>query len=617
MKRRIANAAPLLVAVALYGWSTHAWPVAAVLGVLAVASAVAPGRVSLGPAAQRAVLVFVAGLGVALGLARTATPGYGAGALSSPAAAVAAAALAVASARVWMREPERGATLTFAIEVVAVGACGTTLLGVGYTVGSVAFVALSLAAMRGDDPARSRLTAQPRRDAWVTTALVLGALGVGVTLTWTLPRLYDFTQARFDGADETIGFKTDLRLGSLDDLKRSDEIVLRIAGPRTDYLRGGDFDHFDARASLWESSRRGVRPLALSTKQPPPGADEVARVGGLGERYFLPRQHGAMGSSVGEALVDPLGTVRPAQGKRYDRYWFDPSTPDAGPVDEPTDEDLKVPDRLRPTLDALLAQWTAPGEHPQAVLDALSARFDRDFTYSLSFSRPPSDPVVDFLLRNRQGNCEYFATATALLARSAGIPARVATGYRVAERSPITGQYIVRQYNAHAWVEAWIGGAWQIVDTTPASQLVENLPHDASWARAVADIVAIAWDAVGVWWWRRGPTDLSIAAGVLAVLFVLVRLLRQRRGARAARADDAATDRPLPCLARLLGALAARGVARSPSESLEQLVRRLEAARLEEPAHLVRRYAALRYGGLGDPVEIARAMDACTSQLVG
>ncbi|MEM9137769.1 MAG: transglutaminase domain-containing protein, partial [Cyanobacteria bacterium P01_F01_bin.42] len=77
-------------------------------------------------------------------------------------------------------------------------------------------------------------------------------------------------------------------------------------------------------------------------------------------------------------------------------------------------------------------------------------------------------PLEAFLLDHRSGHCEYFASATALLLRSTGIPARYVAGYSVSEFSPAEQQYIGRVRDAHAWVMAYVDGAWRTIDTTPS-----------------------------------------------------------------------------------------------------------------------------------------------------
>jgi transglutaminase-like putative cysteine protease len=85
---------------------------------------------------------------------------------------------------------------------------------------------------------------------------------------------------------------------------------------------------------------------------------------------------------------------------------------------------------------------------------------------------PPVDrlPVVSFLLRDRAGYCQQFAGAMALLLRMGGIPARVAAGFATGAFDSVRRDYIVGDFDAHAWVEAWFNGyGWVTFDPTPAA----------------------------------------------------------------------------------------------------------------------------------------------------
>lgn len=86
---------------------------------------------------------------------------------------------------------------------------------------------------------------------------------------------------------------------------------------------------------------------------------------------------------------------------------------------------------------------------------------------------PGADPIEHFLFNTRQGHCEYFASALVAMLRSVGINARIITGYVAAEFNEATGHYIVRENNAHAWVEAELGkGRWRRFDATPPADLL-------------------------------------------------------------------------------------------------------------------------------------------------
>ncbi len=99
-----------------------------------------------------------------------------------------------------------------------------------------------------------------------------------------------------------------------------------------------------------------------------------------------------------------------------------------------------------------------------------------------------STPLSDFLLKTRAGHCEYFATATVLLLRHYGIPARYATGYAVQEVARDENAYIIRERHGHAWAVANVNGEWVEVDSTPAG-----------WAEAEASEFSAFQDLEDAW----------------------------------------------------------------------------------------------------------------------
>ena len=92
-----------------------------------------------------------------------------------------------------------------------------------------------------------------------------------------------------------------------------------------------------------------------------------------------------------------------------------------------------------------------------------------NYAYSLSSRKPPEgmSPVDDFLFNSKTGYCEHYASAMVLMLRTIGIPARIATGFYGGEFNEYGGYVIVRQSNAHSWVEAAIDGRWKLFDPTP------------------------------------------------------------------------------------------------------------------------------------------------------
>ena len=100
----------------------------------------------------------------------------------------------------------------------------------------------------------------------------------------------------------------------------------------------------------------------------------------------------------------------------------------------------------------------------------LEQHLRQDYRYTLDLpSKPPKDPLADFLFTRRKGNCEYFASAMAVMLRTLRIPARLATGFQSGVYNPISDLWVVRASDAHSWVEAWIPGhGWTTFDPTPA-----------------------------------------------------------------------------------------------------------------------------------------------------
>ncbi len=98
---------------------------------------------------------------------------------------------------------------------------------------------------------------------------------------------------------------------------------------------------------------------------------------------------------------------------------------------------------------------------------------DPSFTYSTTAGVPPSDQDwVDFFLFDpefgRSGYCQYFATAMVMMARSVGLPARLAAGFAPGERQD-DDTFLVREANAHAWAEIYFPGyGWEIFEATPS-----------------------------------------------------------------------------------------------------------------------------------------------------
>ena len=125
------------------------------------------------------------------------------------------------------------------------------------------------------------------------------------------------------------------------------------------------------------------------------------------------------------------------------------------------------PDRNPRTL-ALAQQWRAEGDDDRTIVRRALRMFNQQM-FEYSFNPPPLgiDTVDDFLFETRNGYCEYYASAFTVLMRSAGIPARVITGYQGGYNNIDAGYVLVRNSDAHAWSEVWLeGDGWVRIDPT-------------------------------------------------------------------------------------------------------------------------------------------------------
>ncbi|MFO1435873.1 MAG: transglutaminase domain-containing protein, partial [Gammaproteobacteria bacterium] len=169
---------------------------------------------------------------------------------------------------------------------------------------------------------------------------------------------------------------------------------------------------------------------------------------------------------------------------------------------QPLAGDLELPSNYEQTFAKLDTEIRHDANSAAATIAGVKAFFDSKFEYSLvqKAKSPWRQPLQDFLLSNRRGHCEYFATATTLLLRHYGIPARYAVGYAVSEYSTLNAQYIARRRDAHAWTLAWFDGRWQVVDTTPAAWRAREDEESSSWSVVsdFADWVKFKWSQLRV-----------------------------------------------------------------------------------------------------------------------
>jgi hypothetical protein len=118
---------------------------------------------------------------------------------------------------------------------------------------------------------------------------------------------------------------------------------------------------------------------------------------------------------------------------------------------------------------ALARRLRAAAATPYGYVMSVMRVLARGYTYD---EHPPVRPypLESFLFTDKRGYCQQFAGAMALLLRLGGVPARVAAGFTSGQYDRNLKRYVVSDYDAHAWVEAWFPGyGWVRFDPTPAS----------------------------------------------------------------------------------------------------------------------------------------------------
>jgi transglutaminase-like putative cysteine protease len=131
---------------------------------------------------------------------------------------------------------------------------------------------------------------------------------------------------------------------------------------------------------------------------------------------------------------------------------------------------LRLPANLDKRIPQLGHTWAGNAATDAEMAARIEDHLHRDFVYTLDGATPAKsrDPLADFLFVTKRGYCEYFASAMAVLLRTEGVPARVATGFQSGYFNDVSNTWVVRASDAHAWVEAWLEGrGWVTYDPTP------------------------------------------------------------------------------------------------------------------------------------------------------
>ncbi|MBC7453342.1 MAG: DUF3488 domain-containing transglutaminase family protein [Massilia sp.] len=320
-----------------------------------------------------------------------------------------------------------------------------------------------------------------RRRLWFGARTVLLAAPLALLLFITFPRIQGPLWGMLDDAAHgRTGLSDSMAPGSLASLAQSEETAFRVQfldpiPPQSLlYWRGVVLGAFDGRR--W-------------TRLPPAGAADADATLSLqgravrqqvdlepsGQRWLfaLDLADGAPQLAGNRATLTAQRELLASYPIEQPLRYAVRSHPNYRLQDDPTLADaalwLALPEGFNPRA---RAAGMALRQHASALerINAVLRRFHVDaFAYTLEPALLGRHSVDEFLYQTRSGFCEHYASAFVFLMRSAGVPARVVTGYQGGAVDPADGMLTVRQSDAHAWAEVWLAGrGWLRVDPTAA-----------------------------------------------------------------------------------------------------------------------------------------------------
>ena len=391
----------------------------------------------------------------------------------------------------------------------------TFLLALGgfVLVGVAAFILMEMMHASEKAPVQARDPQMPRAYrklsfaiAGSATVLLLLIFVGGTLVFFVLPRVSaGYLSAYSSANDLSTGFSDHVELGRIGQLQQSTAVVMHVqvdgdtTGGMQLKMRGVALDSFDGRS--W-SNTRGKFPIKRSldgtfnlrrrSTNPPPGRDVHYRVTMepfANDVFFLMATPNTLHGNYRGLVEDGAGDVFDVDTDRpvttYDAdstvRLFTRPRPNGDALAQDVQRNYLQLPSLDPRIAPLAEEITAKASSPFDKAAVMETYLRSHYGYTLQLpSVPPADPLASFLFVRRQGHCEYFASAMAVMLRTIGIPSRVVNGFSGGEFNDVNARYMVRASDAHSWVEANIPGeGWMEFDPTPAG----NAQVHGRWGR--------------------------------------------------------------------------------------------------------------------------------------
>ncbi len=343
----------------------------------------------------------------------------------------------------------------------------------------------------------------PARFALTATALLFLIVACGTPLFFALPRGGGSGLGSNSNALSNLtGFSDSVNLGEIGRLLQSDQIVMRAR------LEGAE--NKTAAALKW----RGVALDNFDNKRWSKSKIEYSQPIYKEERDFflLDYASGKDDLTVQTIYLEPFDTPalftvsRPVavqgnfkylrkdsddavlfQRNDYDRLSYkvysDTTLPNAAQLksdnadyQEKDERYLQLPDKMDGRIAKLTEEITAKSSNRYEKAKAVERYLQTQFGYSLQMRAAGDEPLADFLFNIREGHCEYFASAMAVMLRTQGIATRIVNGFQQGEYNDTADVFVIKQKDAHSWTEVYFPqeDVWIPFDPTPFARQDEN-----------------------------------------------------------------------------------------------------------------------------------------------
>ncbi|MBS3754232.1 MAG: DUF3488 domain-containing transglutaminase family protein [Desulfobacterales bacterium] len=407
--------------------------------------------------------------------------------------------------------------------------------------------------------------------------ILLGkAIPLMIILFLLFPRMQGSLFGMRQAGQARSGFSGQLSPGSISSLVKNDEAAFRaefkgrIPPPEQLYWRGVVFSRLD-NGSWHRPERVPERSEPLQGQNP---VDYTISIEPHNDQWIFAldvpaRAPTRWSTFYRDFTIQSRRTI--SRKRRYEMRSYPGQKP--GKSDWGVDAARRLPKEGNPRTRELAAQLSKGADNASQIVDrGLKYLGDGEFAYTLNPPLLGDDPMDEFLFESRRGYCEHYASAFAYLMRAAGVPARIVGGYLGGERNPFAGYLVIRQSDAHAWVEVWYPEAgWNRVDPTlmvaparlnqgaqgalPPGELsggfagkylgpVQSLIEQVQWGW---DALSLQWEAwfhgysreeqqallekLGIYWrsWKGMSAALLFGLGLVAGITGLYAVLQFRR----------------------------------------------------------------------------------------